>query len=246
LQNADAIRNMRFRRSNEYNPDTAIRAQREDLISKTFYENEGKTDLSGLRGRLGLQLSRTGGALSTGKNKVTGTTTAPAPTPLTANNLKQLSSAGVASASAGSVASASAGSVAGGGGSSGGSSSGGGGGGSSSGGGGGGSSSGGGRGRGAGGGFVFGGGGRGRGAGGSITATNIMSQTNPTVPHTPIAPIVGRGLPAPPSKTTGNSNTIVSSAVRRLERMKKATTVGGARTRTPRRLSRRTRRQLIP
>ena len=36
VQNADAIRNMRFHRSNKYNPDTAIRAQREDLISKIF------------------------------------------------------------------------------------------------------------------------------------------------------------------------------------------------------------------
>jgi hypothetical protein len=63
---------MRFARSNEYNPDTAIRAQREDMISNAFYENKGKTDLSGLRSRLGLQLSRTGGALSTMQNRVTG------------------------------------------------------------------------------------------------------------------------------------------------------------------------------
>ena len=58
VKNADTIRNMRFRRSNEYNLDTAIRTQREDLISKTFYENKNSTDLSGLQ--LGLQLSHTG------------------------------------------------------------------------------------------------------------------------------------------------------------------------------------------
>ena len=57
LKNAENIRKMRFARSNEYNPDVAIRAEREDLLSKTFYENKGNTDLAGLRGRLGLQLS---------------------------------------------------------------------------------------------------------------------------------------------------------------------------------------------
>ena len=72
LRNAERIRDMRFARSNEFNADTAIRAEREDLISKTFYENKGKTDLSGLRSRLGLQLSRTGGALSSMQNKVVG------------------------------------------------------------------------------------------------------------------------------------------------------------------------------
>ena len=72
LRNAERIRDMRFARSNEFNADTAIRAEREDLISKTFYENKGKTDLSGLRSRLGLQLSRTGGALSGMQNKVVG------------------------------------------------------------------------------------------------------------------------------------------------------------------------------
>ena len=72
LKNAENIRKMRFARSNEYNPDVAIRAEREDLLSKTFYENKGNTDLAGLRGRLGLQLSRTGGSLSKKENKVTG------------------------------------------------------------------------------------------------------------------------------------------------------------------------------
>ena len=72
LKNAERIRDMRFARSNEYNPDVAIRAEREDLLSKTFYENKGNTDLAGLRGRLGLQLSRTGGSLSKKENKVTG------------------------------------------------------------------------------------------------------------------------------------------------------------------------------
>jgi hypothetical protein len=73
VRNAEAIRNMRFKRSNEYNPDTAIRSQREDLISNAFFDNKDKNiDLSGLRSRLGLQLSRTGGALSTGKNEVLG------------------------------------------------------------------------------------------------------------------------------------------------------------------------------
>ena len=74
LKNAENIRKMRFARSNEYNPDVAIRAEREDLLSKTFYENKGNTDLAGLRGRLGLQLSRTGGSLSKKENKVTGST----------------------------------------------------------------------------------------------------------------------------------------------------------------------------
>ena len=72
LKNAERIRDMRFARSNEYNPDVAIRAEREDLLSKTFYENKANTDLAGLRGRLGLQLSRTGGSLSKKENKVTG------------------------------------------------------------------------------------------------------------------------------------------------------------------------------
>ena len=72
LRNAPVIRDMRFARSNEYNPDTAIRAQREDLLSKTFYDNKDNTDLTGLRSRLGLQLSRTGGALSQRENKVLG------------------------------------------------------------------------------------------------------------------------------------------------------------------------------
>merc|ERR1711966_535826 len=70
LRNAERIRDMRFARSNEFNPDTAIRAEREDLISKAFYDNKNNTDLSGLRSRLGLQLSRTGGALSSMQNKV--------------------------------------------------------------------------------------------------------------------------------------------------------------------------------
>lgn len=77
LRNAERIRDMRFARSNEFNADTAIRAEREDLISKTFYENKGKTDLSGLRSRLGLQLSRTGGALSGMQNKVVGSVNPP-------------------------------------------------------------------------------------------------------------------------------------------------------------------------
>ena len=53
LKNAERIRDMRFARSNEYNPDVAIRAEREDLLSKTFYENKGNTDLAGLRGEQG-------------------------------------------------------------------------------------------------------------------------------------------------------------------------------------------------
>ena len=73
-RNAPAIRDMRFRRSNEYDPDRAIRSQREDLISDTYFKNEKNVDLEGLRGRLGLQLSRTGGALSKMDNKVLGRT----------------------------------------------------------------------------------------------------------------------------------------------------------------------------
>lgn len=69
-RNAPAIRDMRFRRSNEYDPDSAIRGEREDLISQTYFKNEKDVDLEGLRGRLGLQLSRTGGALGKRENKV--------------------------------------------------------------------------------------------------------------------------------------------------------------------------------
>ena len=73
-RNAPAIRDMRFRRSNEYDPDRAIRSQREDLISDTYFKNEKNVDLEGLRGRLGLQLSRTGVALSKMDNRVLGRT----------------------------------------------------------------------------------------------------------------------------------------------------------------------------
>ena len=72
VRNADAVRDMRFRQANEFNADMAIRNEREDMISKAFYNNKANTDLGGLRGRLGLQLSRTGGALAKGQNKVTG------------------------------------------------------------------------------------------------------------------------------------------------------------------------------
>lgn len=72
VRNADAVRDMRFRQANEFNADMAIRNEREDMISKAFYNNKANTDLGGLRGRLGLQLSRTGGALAKGQNKVIG------------------------------------------------------------------------------------------------------------------------------------------------------------------------------
>jgi hypothetical protein len=72
VRNADAVRDMRFRQANEFNADMAIRNEREDMISKAFYNNKANTDMGGLRGRLGLQLSRTGGALAKGQNKVIG------------------------------------------------------------------------------------------------------------------------------------------------------------------------------
>ena len=72
VRNADAVRDMRFRQSNEFHADMAIRNEREDMISKAFYNNKANTDMGGLRGRLGFQPSRTGGALAKGQNKVTG------------------------------------------------------------------------------------------------------------------------------------------------------------------------------
>jgi hypothetical protein len=62
---ADAanIRDMRFRKSNEYNVDAALKNRREDMISQA-YANVDPDQAVGIHGRLGLTLSRTGGALS--------------------------------------------------------------------------------------------------------------------------------------------------------------------------------------
>jgi hypothetical protein len=64
---ADAanIRDMRFRKSNEYNVDSALKNRREDMISQAYANADVDPDQAvGIHGRLGLTLSRTGGALS--------------------------------------------------------------------------------------------------------------------------------------------------------------------------------------
>jgi hypothetical protein len=64
---ADAanIRDMRFRKSNEYNVDYALKNRREDMISQAYAKSDvDPAQAVGIHGRLGLRLSRTGGALS--------------------------------------------------------------------------------------------------------------------------------------------------------------------------------------
>ncbi len=64
-RNAAQIRDMRFSKSSEFNIDIAVKAKRERMISAA-YENAGRdpAQAQGIEGRLGLQLTRTGGALS--------------------------------------------------------------------------------------------------------------------------------------------------------------------------------------
>ena len=62
--NAGRIRDMRFAQSNEYNIDRALRSQRERYLSDQAGEVSDPRMLEGLRGRTGMRLSRTGGALS--------------------------------------------------------------------------------------------------------------------------------------------------------------------------------------
>jgi hypothetical protein len=62
---AAALRDARFGNSNEYNVNMAVKNQRENMIS-TAADNNAKDPAQnvGVHGRLGLQLTRTGGALS--------------------------------------------------------------------------------------------------------------------------------------------------------------------------------------
>lgn len=62
--NAGRIRDMRFAQANEFNVDRALRSQREAFLSKQAGEVGDARMLEGLRGRTGMKLSRTGGALS--------------------------------------------------------------------------------------------------------------------------------------------------------------------------------------
>ena len=62
--NAGRIRDMRFAQSNEFNVDRALRSQREKYLSDQVGAVSDPRMLEGLRGRTGLKLSRTGGALS--------------------------------------------------------------------------------------------------------------------------------------------------------------------------------------
>ena len=67
MQNASRIRDSRFARSRTYDMDTAIKENREKVISDTIHNSTDPRQLAGLHGRVRANLTRTGDSLASFK-----------------------------------------------------------------------------------------------------------------------------------------------------------------------------------